>query len=122
MCNRIRAVPRGRAASSEFGLAEPSPPADAVSMYRIDGTCANERGPIAHKRIGTLRAKESSPPSFVTTDATSGRDVSGPMPKFARIPNIPGGRRPMRLLSGGRCVRGEYVPSRKTSKSSGFGL
>ena len=91
VCDRTRAVPGGCAATDECGLIEPASPAEAVPMYRIGGTCANEGGSNSHNRVGAVHTKDSCPPSFVFSEATSERDVVGPMPRFARFPNMRGG-------------------------------
>ena len=87
-------------------------------MCRIDGACANERGAGAHKRIGGVHTKDSFQPSFVTAEATSERDVAGPTPMFARLPNMRGAPFALSITDRGRCVRGENVPSRKRYKQS----
>ena len=118
MCDRTRAVPGGRAATDECGLIAPSSPGEAVSMYRIDGTCSNERGSSAHRRTGTAHTKDSWPPSFVFPEASIDRDVVGPMPEFARLPNMRGFPSYLAITEWGRRLRDDYVPSRKRYKPS----
>ena len=118
MRDRTRAVPGGCAATVDCGLAEPSSPAEAGPMYRIGGTCANERGPSAHNRIGAVHTKESCPPSFVLPEATSERDAVGPMPKFTRLPNMRGSPSDLAITEWERFIRHDYVPSRKRYKPS----
>ena len=100
VCGRTRVVPGGCAATNERGAIEPSSPAESVPMYRTDGTRANERGPNAHKRIGAVRKKDSCPPGFAPPEATSERDVVGPMPMVISLPNMRGSLKTRRLPIG----------------------
>ena len=121
MCDRTRAVPGGCAAIDEYGLVEPSSPAADVSMYRIDGTCANERGSSARNRIGAVHTKDSCPPSFVLPESTSERDVVGSTTKVESLPNMRGFHADLAITERWSCIRRDYLPSRKRYKPSIMG-
>ena len=118
VCDHTRVAPGGCTATNESGVIAPSSPAEAVPMYRTDGTCANERGPNAHKRIGAVREQGSFPPGVEFRETTNECDVFGPMPKVARLPNIRGSPNDSAIAERERCLRHDYVPSRKRCKPS----
>ena len=118
MRDRIRAAPIGCSDARGCATRKPSSPADAVTKYRIGGTRADEGCSNARKRNGAVRTKEVCPPSFVTSEAPIERDVSGPMPKFARIPDMRGFPLSLAIAERGRCIRSENAPSRKRYKPS----
>ena len=118
MCELIRADAKGRSNELTIGTLKPLSAADTNSSYRKDGKCANERGSSAHKRISAANTKGACPPSLAISEATSERDVSGPFPKLATIPNTRGIPLDLAVTEWGRCLRDEYVPSRKRYKPS----
>ena len=102
----------------ECATGKPSPPADAVPTYRIGGERANKGGSNARKRDGAAHTKDVRPLICVTTEASNEWDVSGPLPKCTRIPNMRGHPAYLSMAEWERCLRGEYVPSRKRYKPS----
>ena len=121
MCDRFQPAPKGCSDGRKCATQKPSSPAGSVTMYRIRGTRANEGCSNARKRIGAVRTNDSCPTRFVTTEAPIEHDVPGPMPKFARIPNMRGRPSSLAITERVRCVRSAYLHSRKRYKPSVLG-
>ena len=80
-----------------------------------------KEAPNAHKRESAERAKGVCPASIVLSEANSELDVSGPMRKFARAPDMREPPSGLAVTEWGRRLRGEYVHSRRRYKPSVMG-
>ena len=117
--DHTRVDPEEGAATNGCVLIEPLSAAVAVPANGlVVSTCANERGSSAHFRIGAEHTRDTCPTSFEMTEASSERDVTGPMPRVPWAPRRGGFPTDLTIAEWGRNLRHEHVPARKRYKPS----